>query len=61
MILINEIRKMASENDAIKSRSDEYGTFYKATGFINGLTGIKLKVTKVCMQRKGDGIFLLLL
>ena len=54
LILIDEIRKIASENDATISRTDEYGTFYKTTGYINGLTGIKLKVTAIWMQRKVD-------
>ncbi len=56
-ILIDEIKRIISENNAIQGRSDEYGTFYKTTGFINGLTGIKIKVTTVWMQRKVDGIF----
>jgi hypothetical protein len=57
LILIDEIRKMTTEINAIKSRTDEYGTFYKTTGFINGITGIKIKVTIVWMQRKVDGLF----
>lgn len=56
-ILINEIRILMSENEAVEGRTDEYGTFYKLSGLIKGPTGIKLMVTTIWIERKVDGLF----
>ncbi len=55
--LIGEIRRLIFENDAVEDHTDEYGTFFKVSGYINGQTGIKIKVKTVWMKRKVDGLF----
>ncbi len=55
--LIDEIRKLVSEIDAIEDRSGEYGTFYKVTGKVTGPVGVSIKVTTVWLKRKVDGLF----
>jgi NADH:ubiquinone oxidoreductase subunit D len=57
LLLIDEIRRLISENNAVKIRTDEYGTFFKTTGFIYGQTGVKINVSTIWIQRKVDGLF----
>ena len=57
LLLIDEIRKLVSENDAVEDRSDEYGTFFKVSGKVTGPSEAVISIITVWMQRKVDGIF----
>lgn len=57
LLLIDGIRRLVSENNAVKIRTDDYGTFFKTTGFIYGQTGLKINVSTIWIQRKVDGLF----
>lgn len=57
LLLMDEIRKLVSENDAVEERSDEYGTFFKVSGKVTGPNGAVISIITVWMQRKVDGIF----
>jgi len=57
MLLVDEIRKLVSENDAVEERSDEYGTFFKASGKVTGPNGAVLNIITIWIQRKVDGLF----
>ncbi len=56
--LIAHIQVLISHNEAIKERTDEYGTFYRLTGILPGINKQSISVTTVWMQRKMDGRFL---
>lgn len=38
-MLESAIRRLVNENDAVADREDEYGTFYRVTGILSGITG----------------------
>ncbi|HRZ27101.1 MAG TPA: hypothetical protein P5295_09865 [Spirochaetota bacterium] len=56
-ILINDIKSMIIQNEAIEDKTDEYGTFYTVTGKLTGTSNQNLRVTTIWMKRKADGVF----
>jgi hypothetical protein len=55
--LLAALRQLTNSNDAIKERSDEYGTYYQVKGNLQGINGINLKVVTVWLKRKIDQQF----
>lgn len=51
------IQILVASVEAVENRTDEYGTFYQATGKLVGVNGISLFVTTIWLQRESDGKF----
>ncbi|NJM75788.1 MAG: hypothetical protein HC852_08435 [Acaryochloridaceae cyanobacterium RU_4_10] len=51
------IQTQAMDKEAIKEKSNEYGTFYQVEGELVGVNGISLSVVTVWLQRQIDGKF----
>jgi hypothetical protein len=47
----------ARASEAIKDRSNEYGTFYQVIGELVGVNGVNLSVVTIWLQRNIDGKF----
>lgn len=54
--LSTAIRQLADAVDAVEDRSNEYGTFYRVEGMLEGATG-NLQVVCIWMKRAIDGRF----
>jgi hypothetical protein len=54
--LLAAVRLLADTVDAVEDRTDEYGTFYRVSGMIQGPAG-KLSVVCIWMQQSVDGAF----
>lgn len=52
--LKNAIISMVSEYDAIEDKSNQYGTFYKVNGDLEGVNNCTLRVTTIWLKRKID-------
>ena len=50
------IRRLADAVDAVEDRSNEYGTFYRVEGMLEGPTG-NLQVLCIWMKQAIDGTF----
>ncbi len=46
-MLLEELRRLVAENEAVADRSDEYGTFYRVEGRLSGPNGRKLEVVTI--------------
>ncbi len=55
--LESALRELILAVEAVEDRTDEYGTFYQATGSLRGVDGVSLNVVTVWLQRKIDGQF----
>ncbi|MEL7071100.1 MAG: DUF6883 domain-containing protein [Cyanobacteria bacterium J06581_3] len=55
--LENALRKLILDAEAVEDRTDEYGTFYQASGSLEGINGICLNVVTVWLHRKIDQRF----
>jgi len=55
-ILEQAIRKMIAENGAVADRWNEYGTFFRVTGRLQGPNG-SLDVVTIWLKRANDGSF----
>lgn len=55
--LMMHIRLLIRENDAIKERTDEYGTFFRVTGTLPGVDQGPLEITTIWLKRKFDNKF----
>jgi hypothetical protein len=51
------IQRQAMEKEAIKEKSNEYGTFYHVEGGLIDVNGVSLSVVTVWLQREIDGKF----
>lgn len=51
------IQTQALATEAIKEKSNEYGTFYHVEGELIGVNGVNLSVVIVWLQRQIDGKF----
>jgi hypothetical protein len=51
------IQRQAKDKEAIKEKSNEYGTFYQVEGELIGVNGVSLSVVTVWIQRQIDGKF----
>jgi hypothetical protein len=51
------IQRQAMDKEAIKEKSNEYGTFYQVEGELIGVNGVSLSVVTVWLQRQIDGKF----
>ncbi|PSB04023.1 DUF6883 domain-containing protein [Merismopedia glauca] len=51
------IQLQAIASEAVKDRSNEYGTFYQVTGDLVGANGVYLSVVTIWLQRNIDGKF----
>jgi len=54
--LLAAVRRLADTIDAVEDRTDDYGTFYRVSGMIEGPTGT-LSVVCIWMQPSVDGAF----
>lgn len=54
--LLAAVRRLADTVDAVEDRTDDYGTFYRVNGMIEGPTGT-LSVVCIWMQQSVDGAF----
>ena len=55
--LINHIKYLISENDAVEERTDDYGTFYRVTGTLPGVANEAIEVSTIWLKRKIDNKF----
>ncbi|MBW4510233.1 MAG: hypothetical protein KME64_27490 [Scytonematopsis contorta HA4267-MV1] len=53
--LLTAIRQLAATAEAIEDNTNEYGTFYIAEGYLQGVNGFNLFVITVWLQSKNDG------
>jgi hypothetical protein len=51
------IQSQAMDKEAIKEKSNEYGTFYQVEGELIGVNGVNLSVITVWLQRQINGKF----
>ena len=51
------IQKLNQSVEAVRDRTDEYGTFYNVYGKLKGVNGINLFVVTIWLQRQSDGKF----
>jgi hypothetical protein len=51
------IQRQVMDKEAIKEKSNEYGTFYQVTGELIGMNDVSLSVITVWLQRQIDGKF----
>lgn len=51
------IQRQVMDKEAIKKKSNEYGTFYQVTGELIGMNDVSLSVITVWLQRQIDGKF----
>jgi hypothetical protein len=51
------IQRQVMDKEAIKEKSNEYGTFYQVTGELIGINDVSLSVITVWLQRQIDGKF----
>jgi len=49
--LLEAIRLLAAEKEAVQNRTDCYGTFYQVEGMLKGVNGIDLAVTTIWMEQ----------
>lgn len=54
--LLVAVRRLADTVDAVEDRTDDYGTFYRVNGMIDGPTGT-LSVVCIWMRQSVDGAF----
>lgn len=54
--LLAAVRRLADKVDAVEDRANEYGTFYRVEGVIEGPTG-NLSVVCIWMKQSVDGKF----
>ena len=52
--LKNAILELINQIEAIEDTSNEYGTFYRVEGELNGVNNIKLLVVTIWLKRKID-------
>jgi len=57
LTLINDIKFLISENDAVEERNDDYGTFYRVSGTLPGTGSTTIDVATIWMRRKIDNKF----
>jgi hypothetical protein len=50
------VRRLIGENDAVQDREDDYGTYYRVTGVLYGVTA-DLDVITVWIQGAKDGSY----
>jgi hypothetical protein len=55
--LLIAIRQLAATNEAIEDNNNEYGTFYRVEGNLQGINKRNLAVVSVWLQSKHDGNF----
>jgi hypothetical protein len=55
--LDDAIRRTAASFDAVEDGSNEYGTFFRIEGLMEGPTGDSLQVVLIWLQWKLDGTF----
>ena len=53
-VLDAALRELIQANQAIADRTDEYGTFYRVSVYLQGVNGHCLGVTTIWLQRKID-------
>jgi hypothetical protein len=51
------IQRQVMDKEAIKEKSNEYGTFYQVTGELIGINDVRLSVITVWLQRQIDDKF----
>jgi carbon starvation protein CstA len=56
-VLVVALRVLTTTVDAIADRTDEYGTYYRAIGTLQGVNGINLKVVTIWLHRSTDQQF----
>jgi hypothetical protein len=49
------IQRQVMDKEAIKEKSNEFGTFYQVAGELIGVNGVNLSVITVWLQRQIDG------
>jgi hypothetical protein len=57
MALVDAIRRMAEEFDAMEDGPNEYGTFFRVEGELGGPNGRSLLVVLIWLQWNLDGTF----
>jgi hypothetical protein len=55
--LLNALRQLINDHDALEKRTDEYGIYYNVKGVLQGVNSINLNVLTVWLQRKIDQQF----
>lgn len=56
-VLKAAVQSLAEAFEAVEDRSNEYGTFYQATGELIGANGVNLSVITIWLHRRIDGKF----
>nr|WP_275330875.1 hypothetical protein [Nodosilinea sp. TSF1-S3]MDF0364962.1 hypothetical protein [Nodosilinea sp. TSF1-S3] len=51
------IQKLLANSAALEDAINEYGTFYRLVGKLEGINGIALSVVTIWLQREADGKF----
>jgi hypothetical protein len=51
------IRQMVERHEALDDGENEYGTFYRVVGELDGPNGVSLPVILIWLQWKADGMF----
>lgn len=54
--LLEAIRRLATEKEAIPHRIDDYGTFYQVEGMLKGVNGVDLTVTTIWMEQSNGQV-----
>jgi hypothetical protein len=55
--LLTTIRQLIQENEAVLDNTNEYGTFYRVDGLLQGVNGQRLAVITIWLQSRLDGSF----
>jgi hypothetical protein len=55
--LADAIRQLAAAGEAIEDRTDQWGTFFRVEGGLEGPNGLFLQVVLIWLQWKRDGSF----
>ncbi|WP_425500599.1 DUF6883 domain-containing protein [Sodalinema gerasimenkoae] len=55
--LDSALRKLVRDYEAVFDRADEYGTYYRVTGNLEGLNGLRLAVVTIWIERTVNNSF----